>query len=335
MDENTTVLPAQENPQLDQVMGTVNIYMQAWMRGRFAFLPMLHESVGRHAEFFREYTDGLLRCSKRVTAELNNTGLDTIAIGLSGAGATPEDRALYLELFATVLGKAIKKLQDQVLYLAAVPRELKGVPQPDPASATQQYTREMAAQVGELDTSRKALAAKRDALQLLQSAIATLEANSIEALFNGLLPSSAELKAAQRIITTQKIDLEAVELALERVRKVLGGVLDGVRYARLADERRLLHSRIDELEDSINRGARRQLELQHYLEVLAGYPALTAHRGRWEQQMLTIRQHLDTHLVSVKKIDTQKPQNVLVAITLLKQLADYQRLMLKQYGDSQ
>lgn len=335
MDENTTVLPAQENPQLDQVMGTVNIYMQAWMRGRFAFLPMLHESVGRHAEFFREYTDGLLRCSKRVTAELNNTGLDTIAIGLSGAGATPEDRALYLELFATVLGKAIKKLQDQVLYLAAVPRELKGVPQPDPASATQQYTREMAAQVGELNTSRKALAAKREALQLLQSAIAILEANSIEALFNGLLPSSAELKAAQRIITTQKIDLEAVELALERVRKVLGGVLDGVRYARLADERRLLHSRIDELESSIGRGTRRQVELQHYLEVLAGYPALTAHRGRWEQQMLTIRQHLDTHLVSVKKIDTQKPQNVLVAITLLKQLADYQRLMLKQYGDSQ
>lgn len=335
MDDKITASPGLDDPHMDQVMGTVNSYMQAWMRGRYTFLPMLHEGVGRHAEFFREHTDGLVKCSKRVSAELNNTGLDAIALGLSAAGSTSEDRALYLDLFATVMGKTIRKLQDQVLFLAAVPRELKGLPQPDPALAGQQYERELATQHSELEASRKALAIKRETLQQLQSVISVLEANSIETLFNGLLPSSAELKAAQRIVTTQKIDVEAVEQALARARKVLDGALDGVRYARLADERRVLHARIDELEGSISRGSRRLGELQQYIDQLAGYPALTVQRERWEQQMLKIRQHLDQHLVSVKTIDTHKAQNVMVAIPLLKQLAGYQRLMLKQYGDAQ
>ncbi|MNJ40225.1 hypothetical protein D3C77_351150 [compost metagenome] len=155
------------------------------------------------------------------------------------------------------------------------------------------------------------LTSKQDELAALEKAIEVFEANGVEKLFEGKLPTVEQIQAMVATGATTAGAALAVEQAVEALNKVVGGIQEGMRYSQLQDQRRALRAQVNEMVAEQRTREQRANQLESYLKELSEYAPLIEKRQEWLAEKNQIRVQLETvrkQLNSLKFEDLESAQ---------------------------
>ncbi|MBV6286256.1 alpha-xenorhabdolysin family binary toxin subunit B [Pseudomonas aegrilactucae] len=270
-----------DDPQFDRVLRAGTAYLAAYQDSRYAFLPLLHERVERHARCFDDNLKQLMRHVDRIIVAIKSNDLSELVQEID-PNDDPEDIAQYLEVAQDAVGEIAAKLNDQLGQLGTALVQITAIPPYDPSVETTRYQRELDKLAADRQGCERELAARGEALAGLDEAIKVLEAAKVESTFSGLLPTTGQLKAAADMIAAGGVSVEAVQSALKRIGEIIGAAMEGMRYAALLEQRRGLQKNHDELQVQLTAMARDRTRIETQRQHLEAYADLITSREEWQ-----------------------------------------------------
>jgi len=319
------------DPGIDRIAKAGNDYLRAWQQQQFAFLPVLHESIERHARFFTGNVEAFNRNAGHVRAAINASDLALIAQEIS-EDDDPLDIADYLEVAQDAIGGIAAKLRDQVQHLQQVEREVVGLSVYDVSRDRARYGNELDKLARDRQIQADELAARQADLERLDEAIKVLEDGRVEELFLGSLPSAQELQAAASLIAAGGVSVAAVESALNRISQIIGAAMEGMRYAAVLDQRRTLNRRLADMQVALRTLEQRRQQTETWCARLDEYPQLTAHREQGLAAFTRLVDQLQPVWRQLAGFKVTSVRDLEAVQQLVEALADYQKKVTSAYA---
>lgn len=320
-------------PDLENILAAASTFLAVWQKGTFKFLPLLHESLERHSGRKLQFLEQLVKNAETVAVAIRSERLDRMLEELL-AEDDPQEQAFYLEECLTSLKAILSKLDIQVSQLRTAASSIASLPVFDPSKNRASYLQEVDRLTSDKQRSDSTQSSKVNDLAALDEAIAVLEANGIERLFEGSLPTVEQVQALVSQGAAPGMAVAAVEQAIVQVNKLLGAALEGMRYAQLQDQRRALQAMISELlSESHDIGQRINL-VQGYLSALEEYPALLDRRNEWLAGMNRKFVKLMGVANELRGFNLSDVPSLQAVVQLLNALMAYQQQIVTQYRNS-
>ncbi|MDD1015850.1 alpha-xenorhabdolysin family binary toxin subunit B [Pseudomonas rubra] len=310
-------------PDMDVLLAPVSAYAALWAQRTFAFLPLLHESIERHYKGFQKYVDSLAKNAEVLAVTIKSHQLDALLDELRESQEDPEEQEFYLEELQTSKNKIATALDAVVSGVMTASKSIGSLPVYDVARDQARYLETHERLAISLQALAVTLSAKRENLAELENAISVFEANGIEKLFEGKLPTVEQLQGLVAQGSTTAGAAAAVEQALAALAKLMDGVQQGMRYSRLQDQRRALRAEANELIAEQREKEQRAKQVQANLQSLSEYSALYPKRQGWLAEKQQIRVQLETLANQMRRMNLNSYAKAQLLNRLLKQLVSY------------
>lgn len=322
------------DPQILTLQRIGAAYLTVWQKQHYAFVPALHELLERHAKFFIKHVEEFHANAVGTHARIKAGDLDQLAHDIDPDG-DPLDIAEYLEVAQDAVVSIADSLGRQMAHLKVALRDIAALSAYDISRDVSRYESELAKLARDQPVRESELQARQAELASLDEAIKVLEAARIEANFQGSIPSLKELQDAASLIASGGVSVEAVENALKKIGELIGGLMEGMRYTRILDQRRDRQKAVDALQADLRSMERQQRDTQQYCARLAEYPPLVKQREQWHaafnqlvKQLEPVCQYLATYRIT-------SVQLLLAVLSLIDELADYTRKVLADFRPGQ
>ncbi|MFK0089385.1 alpha-xenorhabdolysin family binary toxin subunit B [Pseudomonas sp. NPDC090755] len=281
-------------PNIDVLLAAVSAYSTLWEQRALAFLPLLHESVERHCKGFRHYVDSLAKNAEVLAVTIRSHRIDELLEEIRDSQEDPEEQEFFLEELQTSKNKIATALDVVVSGVTTASKAIASLPVYDASRDQASYLETQERLASKLQALTDTLNGKRENLAELEKAIGVFEANGIEQLFQGKLPTVEQLQGLVAQGATTAGAAVAIEQALEALGKLMEGVQQGIQYSRLQDQRRALRAEVSELIVELRETEQRAKQVQANLQALSEYSALSPMRQEWLAEMRKIRVQLET-----------------------------------------
>lgn len=322
------------DPQIKTLQRIGSAYLTAWQTQHYAFLPPLHELLGRHGKLLTESVEGFHAHAQRIHTWIRAGDLNQIIKDIEALD-DPLDIAEYLEVGQDALVSIADALGKQMAALKRVLVDLGALGVYNASRDLTRYQGELAKLASD-QLARASEVARREAeLASLDAAIKVLEAANVEAIFTGSVPSTQQIKDAAAVIASGGVTVEAVENALKQIGDLIGNALEGMRYSRILDQRRDLQKTLDELHADVRAMERRQRDTQSNCERLAEYPALVTQREQGRLLFSQIIDQLGPVLRQLSGYQVQTVASLLAVHPLVVELHAYARKVLADFSPGQ
>jgi len=309
-----------KTPDMAKVLAAATAYSAFWERRTFDFLPLLHTSIERHYKGFLKYVEELAKNSEILAVGIKSESIETLLRDLQKAMGDPDEAAFLLEEIQASVGSIGKKLDVVLAGVANATKSISSLPVYDPSSDRTNYLEAQQQLASGLRAQTDVLTSKRNELAELEKAIEVFEANEVEKLFEGKLPTVEQVQAMAAAGATTAGAAIAVEQAVEVLNKLMGGIQQGMRYSQLQDQRRALREQVNERVAQQRVQEQRANQLQSYLKALSEYTPLIETRLEWLAEKNQIRVKLEAvrnqlRSLKLKSIESvQSLNNLLVAL---------------------
>ncbi|PJY95169.1 alpha-xenorhabdolysin family binary toxin subunit B [Pseudomonas donghuensis] len=332
MNDNVVALSASLNvPDMDKILSVVSAYSAFWEQRRFGFLPLLHESVERHYKGMQRYVDGLAKNSEVLAVTIKSYQLDELIDDFREASGDPEEEEFFLEELQISKNKIAAELDVVVSGVMTATKSIASLPVYDASRDQASYLETQERLASRLQALTDTLNGKRENLVELEKAIGVFEANGIEQLFQGKLPTVEQLQGLVAQGATTAGAAVAVEQALEALGKLMEGVQQGMQYSRLQDQRRALRTEVNELIAEQREKEQRATQVKGYLQALVEYSVLKPKRLEWLAEKQKIHVQLETVASQLRRIELDSFEGALAFNQLLKQLLAYVQHIVFQF----
>ena len=294
MNDNVIALhTALQTPDMAKVLAAASAYSGFWERRTFDFLPLLHTSVERHYKGFHRYVEELAKNSEILAVGIKSESIETLLRDLQKAMGDPDEAAFLLEEIQRSADNIVKKLDVMLSGVETATKSITSLPVYDANRDRTSYLEAQQQVASSLQALTNMLSSKRNELAALEKAIEVFEANGIEKLFEGKLPTIGQVQAMVATGATTAGAAVAIEQAVEALNKLMGGIQEGMRYSKLQEQRRALRAQVNEKVAEQREREQRANQLKSYLKSLSEYAPLIETRLEWLAEKNQIRVKLE------------------------------------------
>ncbi|MGF6590649.1 alpha-xenorhabdolysin family binary toxin subunit B [Pseudomonas sp. 2835] len=332
MSDNIVAMSAALNvPKMDKILCAVSAYATSWEQRTYSFLPLLHESIERHYKGMQSYVDGLAKHSEVLAVTIKSHKLDELLDDFRQAAEDPEEVEFFLEELQTSKSKIATELDVVVSGVVTASKAIASLPVYDAGRDQTTYLETQERLVSSLQALIEALGSKRENLAELEKAIGVFEANGIEQLFQGKLPTVEQLQGLVAQGATTAGAAAAVEQALEALGKLMEGVQQGMHYSRLQDQRRALRNDINALVAEQREKEQQAKKVESHLQALSAYALLHPKRSEWLAEKQQIGVQLETVALQLRRLKLGSFEQAQALNQLLTKLVAYVQSIVLQF----
>lgn len=332
MNDNIIAMSAALNtPSLDKMLLVVSAYSMFWEQRTFGFLPLLHESVERHYKGMQKYVEGLAKHAEVLAVTIKSYKLEVLLDDLQQAQGDPEEEEFFLEELQISKNKIAAALDVLISGTVTASKAIASIPVYDASRDQASYLESSERLASNLERLSSTLSGKRENLAELEKAIDVLDANGIEKLFEGKLPTVEELQGVVALGATPGVAVAAVEKAIEALGKLIEGVQQGMQYSRLQEHRRALRTEVNELITEQRETEQRATQVTANLQALSEYAVLSPKRLEWLAENQQIRVQLETVGNQLRRVKLSSFEEGQALNQLLKKLIVYVQSIVEQF----
>ncbi|QBF28186.1 hypothetical protein EXN22_21780 [Pseudomonas tructae] len=332
MSDNVVALSAAlDVPNMDKILSVVSAYSAFWEQRTFSFLPLLHESVERHYKGMQRYAEGLAKHSEVLAVTIKSYQLGELLESFREDLGDPEEEKFFLEELQISKDKLAVKLDAVVSGVVTASKAIASLPVYDASRDQASYLETQERLASSLQALTDTLNGKRENLAEFERAIGVFEANGIEQLFQGKLPTVQQLQGLVAQGATTAGAAVAVEQALEALGKLMEGVQQDMQYSRLQDQRRALRTEVNELIAEQRKKEQRANQVKAHLQALSEYAVLTSGRREWLVEMQQIRLQLEAVSNQLRRIKLGSFEEAQAFNQLLEKLIAYVKSIVSQF----
>ncbi|MNP28939.1 hypothetical protein D3C76_1219430 [compost metagenome] len=205
----------------------------------------------------------------------------------------PDEEEFLLEEIQRSTDNIVKKLDVMLSGVETATKSITSLPVYDANRDRTSYLEAQQQVASSLQALTNMLSSKRNELAALEKAIEVFEANGIEKLFEGKLPTIGQVQAMVATGATTAGAAVAIEQAVEALSKLMGGIQEGMRYSKLQEQRRALRAQVNEKVAEQREREQRANQLKSYLKSLSEYAPLIETRLEWLAEKNQIRVKLE------------------------------------------
>lgn len=305
MNDNVSYLSGGQMPDVHAMSTAVHAFLDAFQKQKLAFQPTLHDGVERHARLLDENQRKLKLGLQALLAQLSEAPLRFILDELE----TGDDGDLF-SLAQELRDDVLKPLTQVITLLKADRDGFSALPALDASrersrlEKTEKILREATGHLSQLledeQTKRAALSA----------AIEALEAKEVNLDLSGLVPTSDQLSALAVPGAEAKLALDAAIQAMKDLEKIMGSIIEGIRYSELQDCRREVTRRVADLEREISDKTRQIKEVEHQQKMLDVVPELLGYAAGWLSSVQAIIRSMEALFIKLKGSSASNVQGV-------------------------
>ena len=294
MNDNVIALhTALQTPDMAKVLAAASAYSGFWERRTFDFLPLLHTSIERHYKGFHRYVEELAKNSEILAVTIKSEDIEILLKDLQTNMGEPDEEEFLLEEIQRSADNIVKKLDVMLSGVETATKSIASLPVYDANRDRTSYLEAQQQVASSLQALTNMLSSKRNELAALEKAIEVFEANGIEKLFEGKLPTIGQVQAMVATGATTAGAAVAIEQAVEALNKLMGGIQEGMRYSKLQEQRRALRAQVNEKVAEQREREQRANQLKSYLKSLSEYAPLIETRLEWLAEKNQIRVKLE------------------------------------------
>ncbi|WP_191830919.1 alpha-xenorhabdolysin family binary toxin subunit B [Pseudomonas fluorescens] len=294
MNDNVIALhTALQTPDMAKVLAAASAYSGFWERRTFDFLPLLHTSIERHYKGFHRYVEELAKNSEILAVTIKSEDIEILLKDLQANMGEPDEEEFLLEEIQRSTDNIVKKLDVMLSGVETATKSITSLPVYDANRDRTSYLEAQQQVASSLQALTNMLSSKRNELAALEKAIEVFEANGIEKLFEGKLPTIGQVQAMVATGATTAGAAVAIEQAAEALNKLMGGIQEGMRYSKLQEQRRALRAQVNEKVVEQREREQRANQLKSYLKSLSEYAPLIETRLEWLAEKNQIRVKLE------------------------------------------
>lgn len=322
-DKISVLRTALQKPDMGKILVAASAYAFCWQRKVFSFLPLLHESIERHQYGLNTHSEGFARNAEILWVSIKSENIEALLSELLESAGDPDEEAFFFEEIQRSARNIGVKLNALLVGVVDASESVRGLPVYDVERDRADYMKAKE----RLDSAQQDLEArlsvKRQELGELESVIDAFEANGLDKMFEGKLPTTQQLQELVALGTTPAAVVVAVEKGLEAINKLMGGVLEGMRYSKLQEQFRATHGQVKEMIAEQREKSGRAIEVQSYLNALEEYYPLNEKRQDWLGEKNQIRLQLESARNQLRSIRIKNIENVKLLHKLLLELSVY------------
>ncbi|MFK8332539.1 alpha-xenorhabdolysin family binary toxin subunit B [Pseudomonas sp. BJa5] len=318
-------------PDMNKILTAASTYSRFWEKRTFEFLPLLHVSVERHYQGFIKYVEALAKNAEVLAVGIKSENIELFLNDLREGMGAPDEEEFLLEEIQRSANNIGKKLDVLLAGVQSATKSIASLPVYQVDRDRSGYLEAQERLASRLQALHHARRSKEDELSALENAIDVLEANGIEKLHAGKLPTVAQLQALVAQGATSAGAAIAIEQALEALSKLLGGLQDGMRYSQLQDQRRTLQTQVGELRAEQREQEQRAQQINSYLESLSAYAPLIEKRVEWLAEKHQIYVQLQAERNKLRNIKLNGTECVQALQQLLMALLTYVKHIVDKY----
>lgn len=276
MRDNISYMSGAAVPNVKEMIEAARFYMSTWQQGDLAFQAQLQEVLARHNQLLDKAQQVTGKDARNVVALISGSVLEPLLEELAN-DADEEVLQLGAELRDDVsqsLSVFTDHLRGSRAALSSLPL-LEGKKDESRLAAQKQSL--LAAQ----DLLAIEVEVEQEKLRSIVAVINALEAKELKLDLGNLVPTSEQLAAMSIPGGEAKVAMDTAAKAMEELEKILGNLLEGMRYSELQAQRRDINSKLQGLQADAKTNARAIADIEKNLQALQVLPDLLEHRQCW------------------------------------------------------
>ncbi|PSS57080.1 alpha-xenorhabdolysin family binary toxin subunit B [Pseudomonas sp. BBP2017] len=325
---------ALQNPNMDKLLGAASAYSGFWEKRTFDFLPLLHTSIERHYKGFIKYVEELDKNSEALAVTIRSEDIEQLLRDLKGSMEAPDEAEFLLEEIQHSVANIGKKIDVMLAGVEIASKSIVSLPTYDASLDKAGYLKTQERVASDLQVQTGVLAGKRSELAELEKVIEVFEANGIEKLFKGKLPTLEQAQAMFATAATPAGAVLAVGQAVEALNELMGSIQEGMRYSQLHNLRRSLQTQVKEMVAEQRDQEQRAHQLVNNLNALSEYAPLIEKRSEWLAEMNQIRVNLEGVRNQFRSIKVEGVESIQALNKLLAALLVYASYVVAEFKKS-
>ncbi|BBH47780.1 alpha-xenorhabdolysin family binary toxin subunit B [Pseudomonas sp. KU43P] len=313
MTSNVSYLPNGKLPDVQAMNTAASEFLNAFQQQKFAFQPTLHDVIKRYAIFLDDNQSAVRVALKALLTQLSDDSLQLVIEGLQ-SGDDPD----LLDVAHEMRDDVLNALAGVINCLKTGNDGFASLPTLDGRAEGSRLEKSEKGLHGDIAQLSKLLEDEKKKRAALSAAIEALEAKDVQLDLSGLVPTSEQLSALVVPGGEAKFALDAATKAMKDLEKMMGSILEGMRYSELQDCRREAIKREKDLERQVRDKSMELQEVEGQQKMLKVIPELLGYAASWTSCVQAIvrsqgKQSAELKGASVRSLEDIKKLDVVFA----------------------